>query len=558
MKTSACGLDCYDACEIIYENGKIGGNLCSVVHNQLPNTPRITKPTIDGVEVSLEEALNAINLDKNSLLYRGSGNVGVMNEITNLLFDRLGATTTKGTLCDGAGEYGIEEGRGFNSVVTPRSIKEAEVVVVWGRNISTTNSHLMPYLEGKKLIVIDPIKTQIAKKADIFLQIKPRSDFYLAILLARFVIMQDLQKDSDIADIEEFYEFSREFRIKSILAHIGLGLDDISKLIEYLSNPKVVYLVGLGVQKYSIGDSVLRAIDGLAITLGHFNRDGTGVSFLGNSKLGLDNIFAIKGKKVSKVDTEFEKFDTVLIQGANPAHSMPNRNRVISSLKKVKNLVYFGLYENETSKLARVVIPAKNFLEKDDVRLSYSDYSIKKINKIYDCDYGISEYQFTKYMIDRYGLGDIKSENEYINLWLNQDRDEIPQIEEFEFIDDFYDDFEDIKKFRKVRVKKEKEDNRYYLITPKATNSINSQFKRVDNIYINSKSGFIDGDKVIIKSEYGELDSIVKIDDTLREDCIVIKANHSKVNNLTPPTISQEGENACFQEIRVEINLEEG
>jgi len=161
-------------------------------------------------------------------------------------------------------------------------------------------------------------------------------------------------------------------------------------------------------------------------------------------------------------------------------------------------------------------------------------------------------------MIDRYGLGDIKSQDEYINLWLNQKRDEIPQIEEFEFIDDFYDDFENIKRFRKVRTKKEKEDNRYYLITPKATNSINSQFKRVDNIYINSKSGFRDGDKVIIKSEYGELDSIVKIDNTLREDCIIIKANHSRVNNLTPPTISQEGENACFQEVRVEINLEEG
>ena len=553
MKTSACGLDCYDACEIIYENGKIGGNLCSVVHNQLPNTPRITKPTIDGVEVTMQEALDAISLDKNSLLYRGSGNVGVMNDITNLLFDRLGATTTKGSLCDGAGEYGIEEGRGFNSVVTPRSINEAEVVVVWGRNISTTNSHLMPYLKGKKLIVIDPIKTQIAKKADIFLQIKPRSDFYLAILLARFVIMQDLQKDTDIADIEEFYEFTREFRIKSILAHIGLGLDDISKLIDYLSNPKVVYLVGLGVQKYSIGDSVLRAIDGLAITLGHFNRDGCGVSFLGNSKLGLDNIFAIKGKKVSKVDTEFEKFDTVLIQGANPAHSMPNTNRVLESLKKVKNLVYFGLYENETSKLAKIVIPAQNFLEKDDVRLSYSDYSIKKMNKINDCDYGISEYDFTKYMIDRYNLEDIKSQNEYIDLWLNQSRDKIENIEEFEFIDDFYDDFENIRQFRKVRKKIQESDGKYYLITPKASNSINSQFKRVNYISIHSKSGFRDGDKITIKSEYGVLESIVKIDDTLREDCIVVKANHSGVNKITPSLISQEGDSACFQEVRVEV-----
>ncbi|SHO80598.1 Anaerobic dehydrogenases, typically selenocysteine-containing [hydrothermal vent metagenome] len=554
MKTLACGLDCYDACEIVYKDGKISGNLCSVVHNQLPKTPRITKPTIDGVEVSLKEALDEISLDRNSLLYRGSGNVGVMNDITNLLFEQLNATTTKGSLCDGAGEYGIEEGRGFNSVVTPRSIKEAEVVVVWGRNISTTNSHLMPYLEGKTLIVIDPIQTRIAQKADIHLQIRPRTDFYLALLLARFSTMQDLQKDTDVADIEDFYEFTREFRIKPILAHIGVEINDISKVIEYLSNPKVVYLVGLGVQKYSIGDSVLRAIDGLAITLGHFNRDGCGVSFLGNSKLGLNNIFAIKGKKVSKVDTEFENFDTVLIQGANPAHSMPNSNRVIQSLKKVKNLVYFGLYENETSRLARVVIPALNFLEKDDVRLSYSDYSIKKMNKINSCDYGISEYDFTKYMIDKLKLEPIKSEQEYIELWLNQERDEIADIEEFEFIDDFYDDFENIKRFRNIRRKGEVSDGKYFLITPKASNSINSQFKRDNHILIHSNSGFRDGDNIKIRSEYGVLESIVKIDDTLREDCIVVKVNHNGVNQITPSIISQEGESACFQEVRVEVN----
>ena len=50
---------------------------------------------------------------------------------------------------------------------------------------------------------------------------------------------------------------------------------------------------------------------------------------------------------------------------------MPDSSRVCKEFDKVENLIYFGLYENETSKRAKIVIPAKNFFEKEDVRLSY-------------------------------------------------------------------------------------------------------------------------------------------------------------------------------------------
>ncbi len=49
---------------------------------------------------------------------------------------------------------------------------------------------------------------------------------------------------------------------------------------------------------------------------------------------------------------------------------MPSSINVKNELSKVKNLIYFGLYENETSKMADIVIPAKNFFEKDDIRFS--------------------------------------------------------------------------------------------------------------------------------------------------------------------------------------------
>jgi len=234
MIRSACGLDCYDACEIdidIEEFPKLkantnNGTLCSLLNKDMFEAKRLDTPLIDGREVTMEEALDATAeaLNDNSLLWRGSGNLGVMQEITNLLFEKIGGSLTKGSLCDGAGDAGIVEGRGVNRTLPLEQIDKAEVIIIWGRDISTTNSHLMPYLENKKLVVIDPIKTSIAKRADLFIQIKPRSDIYFILLLARFIFMEDSENvewlEEFAPEYEEFYDFTRTFKIKPIIKYL--------------------------------------------------------------------------------------------------------------------------------------------------------------------------------------------------------------------------------------------------------------------------------------------------------------------------------------------------
>ncbi len=316
----------------------------------------------------------------------------------------------------------------------------------------------MPYIEDKKLVVIDPVKNTLAKMADLHIQIKPRSDFYLAILLSRFITMEDSQNDEWLekwgSDFDDFYDFTRSFRIKAILDYMELSLDDMGDLMNYLLEPKVVFLVGAGVQKYSIGHYTLWAIDSLASTLGLFGKEGSGVSYFGSSQAGFQNPFSVNLPKVPIATTPFEEFDTVIVQGGNPASSMPNSNRVIESLKNTK-LIYFGLYENETSALADIIIPAKTFLEKSDLRLSYGHSFISEMNKVYDSKLGVSEYQFTQEVLKRLKKDTLKDEEWYINFWLKQSKDidgelispyhqEIPYQdgfgedggEEFIFIDD--------------------------------------------------------------------------------------------------------------------------
>ena len=590
MLKTTCGLDCADACGIVVNNGKIkadaehptsNGALCSLVNKYMLEEPRIKSAKVNGKEVALEVALKATKealKSQNKLLWKGSGNFGVMQEITNLLFEKIEGTTTKGTLCDGSGDAGIVEGRGVNRILPPEQIAKAEVVVVWGKNITLTASHLMPHLKGKKIIVIDPVKTAIAKEADLFLQIAPRSDFYVAILLARFALMGDFE-DQDFlekfaTEHEEFYEFTREFRIRPILEYIGTDLNEMGEILELIADKKTVFLVGNGVQKYSTGHHTLQAIDALAVLLGKFGKKGCGVGFLGNSKLNFKNPFAVKTKKVHKVNTPFGDFDTVLIQGGNPVASMPNTNKVIEELKKTKTLIYYGLYENETSAMADIVIPAKNFFEKEDVRLSYGHQYVNPMRKVDECDYAISEYEFTNTLLQKFGFDALESEEHYLNSWLDQctklgdyylhpAHQDIPYAdgfgedgeEEFVFPEEFDDDFIKTKQFTRARKrsKKEKVIEDYWLLSPKANKALNTQFQRDNKITLHPSLGFKEGQEVRVFSEHGEQNFMVKNSENVRKDSVVITSNAIGVNFLTPSLISDEGDSACYQEVKVKV-----
>jgi len=593
MVRTACGLDCYDACHIVAETGeklKIKGDkahpvgngaLCALLNRYMLETPRIEQPRVEGKEVSMQEAMAAVAdafKAGKSLLWRGSGNFAVMQEVTNLFMEKIDGTLTRGSLCDGAGDAGIGLGRGVNRTLPPEQIAKADTIVVWGRNLTVTNAHLMPFIEGKRLVVIDPVRTAIAKKADLYLQIQPRTDYYLAIMLARFIFMEDSEDtewmDEFASEYEDFYDYTREHRIKAILAYIGVTLGDMGDMLEYLRDQKVVFLVGAGVQKYSVGSYTLHAIDSLAVTLGLFGKEGCGVHYLGNSKLGFENPFEVKCDRVPKATTRFSEFETVLVQGGNPAASMPESNRVRKELEGVETLVYFGLYENETSKMAKIVIPAKNFFEKEDVRLSYGHQYVQKMNRIVDTDIGISEYEFTKMLFDTFGFEGLEEEEVYIEHWLEQCPKEgehclspayqsVPYHEgfgedgedEFEFIDEYEDDFVNTRRFRKHRKesKNKPKDETFWLLSPKSARSLNTQFVREQTVQIHPEAGFSEGEKVRVYSEFGEHEFSVKLSEDVRPDCVLITNNTVGVNCLTPALLSEEGKNACYQEVKIRV-----
>lgn len=575
-QTTACSLDCYDACSIDIVEGKLKGSSHPYTHgylcphlNHYDKHKRISSARFKGEDISMQEAMNLlqtqcakVSTPSQVLHYRGHGNFGLMQEVTDHFFANFGATLTDGSLCDGAGEAGILEGRGSNKTLPPEQIEKAEVVIVWGRNIHTTNAHMLPFLKGKTVIVIDPVKTKMAENAELFIQIKPKGDLYLALLLSRFAIINDMQDDGYVeeyaTEYEEFYELTQTVRIKAVLESIDVSLGEVGKVLELIKDKRTVILAGVGIQKYRHGADVMRAIDSFGAIMGLFGKEGCGVNFLGSSREGIATPFSTKAKTkpVAKGSADFGRFEMVFIQGSNPLNQMPDTNRVRSSIAKNPFVVYFGLYENETSEVADLVIPAKSFLEKDDIRTSYAHHALLEMPKIIDSDIGISEYALSAQLCNAFDI-DMDSEFTYLEhfrgfgvendeVTLVKDRETLPYQEGFDTDDDeflFLEEYELAPDSGKG----------LFLLTIKSAKSLNSQFKREDKVYLNTSHDLQEGEPVNIVSENGNLVLEVVIDERLRDDCILIYSGTKGVNFLTDSRLSYEGKNAAYQENKIRI-----
>jgi anaerobic selenocysteine-containing dehydrogenase len=253
---------------------------------------------------------------------------------------------------------------------------------------------------------------------------------------------------------------------------------------------------------------------------------------------------------------------------------MPDTNRVLKELEQVQNLIYFGLYENETSRMARIVIPAKNFFEKEDVRLSYGHHYVSRMHQVVESRIGISEYDFTKRLFETFGFEGLQAEDAYLDHWMKQCNEAegcecspayeaLPYAsgfgedgeEEFEFIDEYDDDFINPKRFTKYRKQstKKKPDERFWLLSPKSSKSLNTQFVRDTRVQMHPDSGYEEGEAVRLTSEHGTHTFTVHLNEDIKPNCVVITNNTVGVNFLTPAILSEEGHNACYQEVKVSV-----
>lgn len=133
---------------------------------------------------------------------RGSGNLGTVSGVAspmfNVFFNKINSTQIK-IARDQANTRGINRVLGNLGdwvLNDPSDFKNSKTLFVWGANVTDAQIHDWHFIAdaqeaGTKLVVIDPIMTQLAAKADMWVPIQPATDAALALSMMNVMIEED-------------------------------------------------------------------------------------------------------------------------------------------------------------------------------------------------------------------------------------------------------------------------------------------------------------------------------------------------------------------------------
>ncbi|MBT8447921.1 MAG: formate dehydrogenase subunit alpha [Gammaproteobacteria bacterium] len=287
-------------------------------------------------------------------------------------------------------------------------VAEAEVIMIIGARPTVNHPVAATFMKnavkaGKKLIYMDPYRSDLARHATHFLQFHCDTDVPLLNAMMYTIIDEGLQNDAFITDRTSGYEALKEtvlqYPPEKVATIVGVSAESIreaARLFATASGSMIFW--GMGVSQHIHGTDNARCLISLALLTGQIGRPGTGLHPLrgqnnvqGASDVGLIPMVFPDYRPVEDKETrEFfeelwgmelnpnsgltvveimeavhdDKLHGVYIMGENPAMSDPNLNHAREALAKLEHLVVQEIFFTETAGFADVILPASAFPEK--------------------------------------------------------------------------------------------------------------------------------------------------------------------------------------------------
>lgn len=412
-----------------YEGTTPGTGLCikgQFGYEFVSSPERLTKPLIrrDGVleEASWDEALDTVAGRLREIKEaHGAGSIGALgapkctNEenyaLQKLCRAVLGTNNidNSGSACLapalGALEGAMDLHRAAGSFA---DLPQAGCILVVG--CDPTASHPMlgqkvkqAAADGSKLIVVDPRRTELAARADVWLSVAPGTDVLLLNSLTHVILADGAYDDEYLsankADLSVLQEFVGDYAPKVVERSTGIEAEIIRRVAEEVAARGPLSLVASsGVTQGHSGPATVRALANLAILTGSVGRPGGGVMLLGgqNNVHGACEMGALPDRlpgfaplgdagaryRIGKAwKTEIPdraglsalqmmraaahgELKALLVFGENPAGSLPSAG-ILKTLEGLNLLVVADLFMTQTAEVADVVLPAASLAEKN-------------------------------------------------------------------------------------------------------------------------------------------------------------------------------------------------
>jgi anaerobic selenocysteine-containing dehydrogenase len=278
-------------------------------------------------------------------------------------------------------------------------------VLVWGSNLFQTNeegvigSQLKRALDrGTKLIVIDPRKTAMASRADLWIQPKPGSDLALALGVLRIIVDEGLY-DKDFVEnwtegFPEFKEHLRRYPLEKVSEITWVSKERIVEAARLYARTKPASLQWGNAIEHNINSfQCARALLILMAITGNLDVPGGNVNRMGPPVMRPGELVQIKkfpDKKAKILSPEFRlatmmgfvpsqlivkailtgkpyPIRMMYIQGGNPLLSYANSKETFEALKKLEFLTVSEIFLTPTAQMADILLPAATHFEFDDI-----------------------------------------------------------------------------------------------------------------------------------------------------------------------------------------------
>ncbi len=259
----------------------------------------------------------------------------------------------------------------------------------------------------KKLVVADPRRIELAKYADVFLQIKPGTNVAILNGLMHVILKENLHNAEYVKTRCEGFDDLAKTLEKYTPEHVAsiCGMEDPSLIVKAArilasAKPMALYYC-MGITQFKSGVNGVKSCANLQMLLGNLGVAGGGVNPLrgqnnvqGACDMGALNAVYPAYQPVGSEDNKKKFMDAwktafdlsvkpgltiveslnaaiagdvkaLYVFGENPVMSDPNQHHVIEALEKLDFVVVQDIMMTETAQYADVVLPGFAFLEKD-------------------------------------------------------------------------------------------------------------------------------------------------------------------------------------------------
>ncbi|MGI1659037.1 MAG: molybdopterin-dependent oxidoreductase [Desulfitobacterium sp.] len=330
--------------------------------------------------------------------YKGNGNAGLLHHAVEGMFASLGPHTRPiGDICSATGETALRETLGELNNPDPEDMNDAGLIVIWGANPANTNINQMKFIyearqKGTPLIVIDPILTHTADRADLYVQINPGTDGWLAWGIAKLLIesgrIDEEFLEQKTQGFEQYRQELEKITLEEVCSQTGVPFTVIEELAElYADFRPVANWLGFGMQRHRHGGESVKAVSALAALTGSFDSTGGGVYFRHRPQEQFPQSFAkYEGIRHPLIPSSREvavndyprhamklqepPLKMLWISCGNPLAQDYNLRAWRGLLQQMELVITVDLYLNSTARQSDLVLPAASFFEEEDLHVS--------------------------------------------------------------------------------------------------------------------------------------------------------------------------------------------